>query len=131
MKLRITVDGKTYEVEAEVIEQDQQHRGQLPPGSQPTLAARIAPETPVAAKSPAPADGTVDESKVFRSPISGVVVRVAVQVGQSVQENDELLVVEAMKMETVLTSPHAGKVAKVHAEAGGPVQVRQTLVEFE
>jgi methylmalonyl-CoA carboxyltransferase small subunit len=72
-----------------------------------------------------------DESKVCRSPIAGVVVRVSAQVGQAIQVNDPLLVLEAMKMETVITSPIAGKVAKVNANPGDAVQPGQVLVEFE
>jgi methylmalonyl-CoA carboxyltransferase small subunit len=72
-----------------------------------------------------------DESKVCRSPISGVVVRFTAQVGQTSQANDVLLVLEAMKVETVITSPVAGKVAKVNVTAGDAVQSGQVLVEFE
>jgi methylmalonyl-CoA carboxyltransferase small subunit len=72
-----------------------------------------------------------DESKVSRSPISGVIVRVVAQVGQTIQANDVLLVLEAMKMETVITSPRAGKVAKVNVNVGDAVQAGQVLVEFE
>jgi methylmalonyl-CoA carboxyltransferase small subunit len=59
-----------------------------------------------------------------------VVVRVSAQVGQAIQANDVLLVLEAMKMETVITSPVAGKVARVNVNAGDAVQAGQVLVEF-
>jgi methylmalonyl-CoA carboxyltransferase small subunit len=71
-----------------------------------------------------------DESKVCRSPIAGVVVRISAQIGQAIQANDVLVVLEAMKMETVITSPVAGKVARVIVNAGDPVQAGQVLVEF-
>jgi methylmalonyl-CoA carboxyltransferase small subunit len=60
-----------------------------------------------------------------------VVVRVAVKAGQTIQVNDALLVLEAMKMETVITSPLAGKVAKINVNVGDAVQAGQVLVEFE
>ena len=47
----------------------------------------------------------MNEDKVCRSPISGIVIRVAAQVGQSLQTGDVLLVLEAMKMETNITAP--------------------------
>jgi methylmalonyl-CoA carboxyltransferase small subunit len=72
----------------------------------------------------------VDESKVCRSPIAGVVVRVSAQIGQTIQINDVLMVLEAMKMETTITSPVAGQVAKVNASVGDPVQGGQVLIEF-
>jgi len=59
-----------------------------------------------------------------------VVTRVSAQVGQSIQVNDVLLVLEAMKMETVITSPLAGKVARINVNAGDAVQAGQVLVEF-
>jgi methylmalonyl-CoA carboxyltransferase small subunit len=131
LKLKITVDGKVYEVDVEVSEPESPQPGYVPPaGGQ----ARVSAAAPGAAPSP-PAPGRqetpVDESKVCRSPISGVVVRVSAQVGQSIQANDVLLVLEAMKMETVITSPIAGKVAKVNVNVGDPVKGGQVLVEFE
>jgi methylmalonyl-CoA carboxyltransferase small subunit len=58
-------------------------------------------------------------------------VRVSAQVGQSIQANDILVVLEAMKMETTVTSPLAGKIAKVNVAVGDPVQGGQVVVEFE
>ena len=128
MKLKITVDGKVYEVDVEVAEPDQPQPGSVPPAGPARLPGTV-PVTPPPAR---PAHAPVpDESKVSRSPISGVVVRVAVQVGQTIQTNDVLLVLEAMKMETVITSPVAGKVARVNVTVGDAVQAGQVLVEFE
>jgi methylmalonyl-CoA carboxyltransferase small subunit len=72
-----------------------------------------------------------DESKVCRSPIAGTVARIPIQVGQAIKVNDVLLVLEAMKMETVITAPIAGKVACINAKVGDFVQGGQVLVEFE
>lgn len=128
MKLKITVDGKIFEVEVEVAEPDPPQHSYVPPGVQTQLSA-VAPVRPAAAKaSGAPA---ANESKVCRTPIAGVVVRVLAQVGQSIQVNDVLLVLEAMKMETTITAPIAGKVARVNAKVGDAVQGGQVLVELE
>jgi methylmalonyl-CoA carboxyltransferase small subunit len=128
LKLRITIDGKVYEVEVEVAEPEPPQLGYVPPAAQ----TRVPAARPVAAPAVKPSSTPVaDESKVCRSPIAGVVVRVSVQVGQTIQVNDVLLVLEAMKMETVITSSLAGKVARVHVNAGDAVQSGQVLVEFE
>ena len=58
-------------------------------------------------------------------------MRVNAQTGQQIQANDPLLVLEAMKMETNITSPVAGKVKAINANVGDGVQVGQVLVEFE
>jgi methylmalonyl-CoA carboxyltransferase small subunit len=73
----------------------------------------------------------VNESKVCRSPVSGIVVRAVTQAGQSLQVGDVLLILEAMKMETSVTSPVAGKVAAIKVAAGESVQSGQVVVEFE
>ena len=131
MKLRLNVDGKTYEVEVEIIEEDQPQRGPAPSGVQSASAGSVAASTPAAIPPAAASGGPTDESKALRSPISGVVVRVPVQVGQAVKTNDVLMVLEAMKMETVITSQCDGKISKINARAGDAVQVKQVLVEFE
>jgi methylmalonyl-CoA carboxyltransferase small subunit len=128
LKLKITVDGKVYEVEVEVSEPEAPHPGYIPPTPQTRVPAAGPASVPSAPTSSAP---VADESKVCRSPCAGVVVRVSVQVGQAIQVNDVLLVLEAMKMETAITSPIAGKVARVNAKVGDAVQGGQVLVEFE
>jgi methylmalonyl-CoA carboxyltransferase small subunit len=128
LKLKVTVDGKQYEVDVEVAEPDQPHPGYIPPAPQ----TRVLAAPPTAAPAAQPTGGSVaDESKVCRSPCAGVVVRVSAQVGQAIQVNDVLLVLEAMKMETAISSPIAGKVAKVNVHVGDAVQSGQVLVEFE
>jgi methylmalonyl-CoA carboxyltransferase small subunit len=74
---------------------------------------------------------SVVESKVCRSPVSGIVASVTAQPGQTLQVGDVLLVLEAMKMETQVTAPVAGKVAAITVKPGESVQSGQVLVEFE
>jgi methylmalonyl-CoA carboxyltransferase small subunit len=128
LKLKITVDGKVYEVEVEVAEPEAPHLGYVPPGAPTT---RVPAAGPAAVPAPPSAAPVADESKVCRSPCAGVVVRVSAQVGQAIQVNDVLLVLEAMKMETAISSPVAGKVAKVRVGVGDAVQAGQVLVELE
>jgi methylmalonyl-CoA carboxyltransferase 1.3S subunit len=130
MKLKITVDGKAYEVDVDVVDDD---RGPAGPvsyyQSSPTaVSSVVAPPPPAAAGAPLPAG---DEAKVCRSPIAGVVFKVNAQVGQSIQVNDPILVLEAMKMETNITAPAPGKIKAINAAVGDAVQTGQILVEFE
>lgn len=128
MKLNITIDGKTYEVDVEVAEPETpggpQSVSGFHVGSAPLRALAGAPAAP-------PAESNVNESKVCRSPVSGIVVRVAAQVGQSLQPGDILVVLEAMKMETNITAPAAGKIATIRINQGDSVQAGQVVVEFE
>ena len=128
MKLKVTVDGKMYEVDVDVAETDPPHPSYIPPSGQ---ISRETQSSPAPASGPAAETQVADESKLCRSPIAGVVVRIPVQVGQEIQVDDILLVLEAMKMETMITAPIAGKVAKINAAVGDSVQAKQVLIEFE
>ena len=77
------------------------------------------------------AEGNVDEAKVCRSPVAGVVVKLNVKAGQQLQTHDLMMVLEAMKMETNITAPVSGKVKRVNTAHGDGVKVNQILVEFE
>jgi propionyl-CoA carboxylase alpha chain len=72
-----------------------------------------------------------DMSKFLLSPMPGLLVSLAVGVGQEFKAGEELAVVEAMKMENVLRAVSDGKVAEVHAEPGDSLAVDQTILEFE
>jgi methylmalonyl-CoA carboxyltransferase 1.3S subunit len=130
MKLRVTVDDKTYEVDVEVAEDEQAPMSQAHAYIPATPTALPSAPLPPAARAAAP-EANVSEDKVCRSPVAGIVVRVNAQPGQQIQANDPMLVLEAMKMETNITAPVAGKVKSVNANVGDGVQVGQILVEFE
>ncbi len=127
MKLKITIDDHTYEVEVEAAEPES-------PAAPPPrgYAVEPAPVRMPAAAPPRPVDAgpQVNEDKVARSPITGTVVRVLAQPGQSIQVGDVLLVLEAMKMETNITAPVDAKVAEVNVAVGDAVRAGQVLVEF-
>ncbi len=72
-----------------------------------------------------------DMSKYVLSPMPGLLVDVAVQVGQKVQAGERVAVIEAMKMENVLFAAADGVVAKVLAAKGESLVVDQPIVEFE
>lgn len=65
------------------------------------------------------------------APMPGLIVRVKVAIGDSVQIGQGLMVMEAMKMENELRSPAAGTVKAIGAEAGTAVEKGFILVEFE
>lgn len=130
MKLKITLDNnRSFEVEVEVAEAD---HAALPP-AYPVGSAVLSGSIMNPPSAPAtPESGVaVNEDKVCRSPVSGIVVRVIAQVGQCLQVGDALMTLEAMKMETNLTAPLAGKVAAIRVAQGDNVQAGQVVVEFE
>lgn len=71
-----------------------------------------------------------DMSRYVLSPMPGLLVDVAVQVGQKVQAGERVAVIEAMKMENVLFAAADGVVGKVLASKGESLSVDQVIVEF-
>ncbi|MDE1146240.1 MAG: acetyl/propionyl/methylcrotonyl-CoA carboxylase subunit alpha [Azospirillaceae bacterium] len=86
-------------------------------------AAEFAALMPVKAKP--------DMSKFLLSPMPGLLVTVAVAVGDEVKAGQELAVVEAMKMENILRAEADGKVKKIAADKGSSLAVDQIIIEFE
>ena len=71
-----------------------------------------------------------DFSRYLISPMPGLLVSLAVEVGQEVKAGEELAVIEAMKMENILRAERDGVVAKLHAEPGDSLAVDQAILEF-
>jgi biotin carboxyl carrier protein len=65
------------------------------------------------------------------APMPGLILDIHVKIGQEVNENDPLLILEAMKMENVITSPRNGIIKSVIIKKGDPVLKNQLLIEFQ
>jgi len=70
-------------------------------------------------------------SKFLVSPMPGMVVSINVTAGQVVELGHTLAVVDAMKMENVLTAERSGTIKSLHAVAGDSLAVDQIILEFE
>jgi biotin carboxyl carrier protein len=66
-----------------------------------------------------------------RAPMPGVVTRVFVREGQDVAPGDPLYVVEAMKIETVIRAPAAGRVERIHATPGTQIEGGAIVIEVK
>ena len=127
MKLKVTVDGKVYEVEVEVAPE--------PAPTLPTFMTQSGTASVSAAPVAPGGDGStgevaVDETKVCRSPVSGIAVKANVRPGETIQPGDLLFVLEAMKMETEITAPVGGKVAEVKVKVGDSVKSGQVVLTW-
>jgi propionyl-CoA carboxylase alpha chain len=72
-----------------------------------------------------------DTSKMLICPMPGLIVKVDVEVGQTVEDGQALCTVEAMKMENILRAERRGVVAKINASAGDSMGVDDVIMEFE
>ncbi len=122
MRIEIVIGGKAYEVEADVDGENN-----LPSSTAPLQSVLL----PTAPRRDSSVGSAADELKVCRSPVAGIVVRVCVQPGQQLQVDELIVVLEAMKMETSVIAPIAGKVKSVKVGSGDAVKLHQILVEFE
>ena len=124
-KLRVTVDGKSYDVTVEVPDEPGQSApiSSAPVSAPPPSASVSAPAAPAASKASAgPGD--------VRSPLAGRIVAIVAQPGQQVKEGDHLLTVEAMKMNTTVAAPKSGKVEEILTTVGAAVDEGQVLARI-
>jgi biotin carboxyl carrier protein len=66
----------------------------------------------------------------IKAPMPGLIGSVQVSVGQSLQEGDPVLILEAMKMENVIKSPGDGVIARIHVAEKDSVDKNALLVSF-
>lgn len=128
-KLRITVEGKTYEVEVEILGS---RIASVAPAAALAPVASAPVSAPVAAPAPAPkkaAPAPAGANDIV-CPLAAVVVAVNVKEGQQVKAGDLLVTLEAMKMNTPVNSPADGTVSKICVSAGQSVNEGEVLLSL-
>jgi biotin carboxyl carrier protein len=130
--LRITVDGKAYDVVVEDLTEETGGSLYPAPGSM-AQAARVAemaaaPAAPAAAPAQAPAVAGGPDDKL--APLGGVVKEILVAVGASVKAGDKVMVIEAMKMKTAVTAHKDGKVTAIAVNVNDAVEAGQVLLSI-
>lgn len=73
----------------------------------------------------------LNHSNLIEAPLTGKVLQVNVEVGQTLEAGVPVVILESMKMETALNAPFAAQVKHVHCAAGESVSTGQVLVELE
>jgi len=131
-KLRITVEGKTYEVAIEILDEGTGAPAAVRPSVAPASATPLssAAVTPPAASPKPAAVAAGGGPDMVASPLMGKIAAVQVTVGQQVQQGQELITIEAMKMNTFVYAPKAGLVAEIFVNSGDAVEEGQALVRL-
>ena len=124
-KYRITVEGKTYEMDVELIGSNGAPVQPVKVQSAPAAPAPVA-AAPKTASKPA----TVSSGSVV-APMPGTVIKILKNEGDEVKAGDVVLILEAMKMENEITAPVAGTLASVNCTAGGTVAGGDVLFEVK
>ena len=127
-KLRITVDGKVFDVSVELL--DQVSSTTAAPAPAPVAAPAPAASAPVAAPAPAPAPAAAAGAGDVPSPLAGKVVSLDVAAGASVKAGDQILTLEAMKMNTIIYAPASGTLTAFCVNPGDTVQEGQALAKI-
>ena len=126
MKYKVTLNGRTYEVEVEagkaVLLAEYEAVAPAAPAAAPVAApAAAAPAAPAA-----PAITGTGES--VNAPMPGTILKVNVQQGQAVKAGTVLCVLEAMKMENEILAPKDGTVTQVLVSKGSTVDTGAALL---
>lgn len=129
-KLIVTVNGVSYEVEVEILEDEDNTEHVMPhtvvPSAAPTPSAPPAyvPKPPVTPFSSA-------SDNYLRAPMNGKVIEVKTKQGEPVKAGQVVIELEAMKMKTNIYAPQDGKIKAILVAPGNLVESGQKLVEFE
>lgn len=128
MKYKVTLNGRTYEVEVEAGKAMLLDEYEAIAPAAPTAAAPVAAPAaaPVAAAPAAPV--VTGSGDVVAAPMPGTILKVNVKNGDAVKEGQVLVVLEAMKMENEIMAPKSGTITQVAVQKGASVNTGDALV---
>lgn len=124
-KYRITVEGKTYEMDVELIGNNGAPVQPVKVQSAPAAPAPVAAAPKAASKPAAVSSGSVV------APMPGTVIKILKNAGDEVKAGDVVLILEAMKMENEISAPANGTLASVNCTEGGTVAGGDILFEVK
>lgn len=131
MKLQVEVEGTKYDVDVLVVDHSTPApRAIIQAPAEVVSEAKTAPAAKLREPRRRPKLRSSKDENVCRSPMCGVVISVNVKPGQFVEEDDVVLVLEAMKMETAIRAPRSGHVKTISVRTGDNVVTGQMMIEI-
>ena len=133
-KFRVKVNGKVYEVEVEEIggtsEVSSKPVQETPKVQSTSQAKPVSTSTPkkVDTPKPKPKPKAQGEGEEIKAPMPGKILEIRVKEGDSVNEGDVLLILEAMKMENEIMAPVSGVVKGIYVSTGQMVDTDDLLI---
>ncbi len=130
MTYKITLNGRTYEVEVEAGKAMllNEYEAIVPSAPAAPAAAPVAAPAEAPAAAPAAAPAVTGAGEAVAAPMPGTILKVNVTNGQAVKEGDVLCVLEAMKMENDIMAPKSGTITQVVVSKGSSVSTGDALV---
>ncbi|MEQ7044600.1 acetyl-CoA carboxylase biotin carboxyl carrier protein subunit [Enterococcus gallinarum] len=130
-KFRIRIDGKDYLVEMEEIgnrklQEIPQQAVKSAASSEVEKSVSSSISTPVEA--PDQTSNLMGENDAITAPMPGTILKVLVNIGDSVTENQPLMILEAMKMENEIVAGKSGTVVGIHVSQGDVVNPGDSLI---
>ncbi len=129
MKYKVTLNGRTYEVEVEagkaMLLAEYEAIAPVAPAAAAPVAAAAAPAAPTAAPAAAAVTGA---GEAITAPMPGTILKVNVNQGDKVTAGQVLIVLEAMKMENEILAPRAGTITQVVTSKGSNVDTGAVLL---
>lgn len=130
MKMLVTVEGVQYEVDVQILDDS----GAAVTAGAPVASAPAAPTAKAAAPArpprPTGGSGAAGGAKQVEAPLAGTILKVLVKVGDTININDPVVVLEAMKMESNVAAAAGGTVSEVCVKEGETVQPGKVLVKL-
>jgi glutaconyl-CoA decarboxylase len=128
MKYKVTLNGRTYEVEVEAGKAMLLAEYEAVAPAAPAAAAAPVAAAPAAAPAAAAAPVVTGAGEAVNAPMPGNILKVNAKAGDAVKSGTVLVVLEAMKMENEIMAPKDGTVTQVLVSKGSTVDTGAPLV---
>jgi len=131
MKYKITLKGRTYEVEVEagqaMLVDEYEAYAPAPAAAPAPVAAPAAAPVAAAPAAPAAAPAVTAAGETVTAPMPGNILKIVAQQGQKVNEGDVIMILEAMKMENEIVATKSGTIAQIVVSKGATVDTGAAL----